>query len=366
MGLRLGTSAACSVIRQVCTACPAVCGPCRCAAAFPSTRSACTCQAGGGAQCRLPLPSPVAAAALHCLQARVANWLHIQRTRGKYINQDIRKSRWGTPPGARRARRAPPRVSHPAGHPAPTAARMAARPVSRCNPHAPTWPPVHAHRGYRNPEFFAKMVEHLEIDQYGTSFAPEVRRRAARARRQPPPLCRAWCWPGRMLGSTGPGTGEPPTNTHTHRGAPSHCAARCAHPPTPPHPIPRQVFDPKSLPKEDYLVALQREWAAEEERRKAARAAGQGRVEFHKSCERPPSLAPRAGGQRDGYRHRGLCMAAPVGFGKARVLCQPALLSTSPHSTSSHAVPHPVATLARPRLLQPPTPAWCSLLSSPG
>ncbi len=29
-------------------------------------------------------------------------------------------------------------------------------------------------RGYRNPEFFAKMVEHLEIDQYGTSFAPEV------------------------------------------------------------------------------------------------------------------------------------------------------------------------------------------------
>lgn len=30
-------------------------------------------------------------------------------------------------------------------------------------------------RGYRNPEFFAKMVEHLEIQQYGTSFAPEVR-----------------------------------------------------------------------------------------------------------------------------------------------------------------------------------------------
>lgn len=29
-------------------------------------------------------------------------------------------------------------------------------------------------RGYRNPEFFAKMVEHLEIDQYGTSFAPDV------------------------------------------------------------------------------------------------------------------------------------------------------------------------------------------------
>lgn len=46
-----------------------------------------------------------------------------------------------------------------------------------------------------------------------------------------------------------------------------------------------QVFDPKSLPPEDYLDALQREWAAEDERRKAARAAGQGRVEFHKSCE---------------------------------------------------------------------------------
>ena len=31
------------------------------------------------------------------------------------------------------------------------------------------------------------------------------------------------------------------------------------------------------------MDALAREWAAEEERRKAARAAGQGRVEFHKS-----------------------------------------------------------------------------------
>jgi hypothetical protein len=27
------------------------------------------------------------------VQARVANWLHLQRTRGKYINQEIRKSR---------------------------------------------------------------------------------------------------------------------------------------------------------------------------------------------------------------------------------------------------------------------------------
>jgi hypothetical protein len=30
-------------------------------------------------------------------------------------------------------------------------------------------------RGYRNPEFFAKMVEHMEIQQYGTAFDPEVR-----------------------------------------------------------------------------------------------------------------------------------------------------------------------------------------------
>lgn len=29
-------------------------------------------------------------------------------------------------------------------------------------------------RGYRNPEFFRKMVEHLEIDEIGSSFAPEV------------------------------------------------------------------------------------------------------------------------------------------------------------------------------------------------
>lgn len=35
---------------------------------------------------------------MHCsrapLQAKVASWLHVQRTRGKYINDEIRKSRW--------------------------------------------------------------------------------------------------------------------------------------------------------------------------------------------------------------------------------------------------------------------------------
>ena len=44
-----------------------------------------------------------------------------------------------------------------------------------------------------------------------------------------------------------------------------------------------QVFDPSSLPPEDYLDALTKEQKEEEERRKAARAAGQGRVEFTKS-----------------------------------------------------------------------------------
>lgn len=47
-----------------------------------------------------------------------------------------------------------------------------------------------------------------------------------------------------------------------------------------------QVFDPHSLPKEDFIEELQREWAAEEERRKAQRAAT-GRIEFHKSASNP-------------------------------------------------------------------------------
>lgn len=29
-------------------------------------------------------------------------------------------------------------------------------------------------RGYRNPEFFRKMVEHYEINQYGSCFPSEV------------------------------------------------------------------------------------------------------------------------------------------------------------------------------------------------
>ena len=43
------------------------------------------------------------------------------------------------------------------------------------------------------------------------------------------------------------------------------------------------VWDPAALPPEDYVAALQKDWAAEEERRKAHRAAS-GRVEFVKSA----------------------------------------------------------------------------------
>lgn len=92
---------------------------------------------------------------------------------------------------------------------------LAAPCCSACLPSAACAPLGYC-RGYRNPEFFAKMVDFLEIQQYGTSFPPDV-------------------------------------------------------------------WDPSALPPEDYLDALAKEWAAEEERRKAARAAGQGRVEFAKS-----------------------------------------------------------------------------------
>lgn len=158
-------------------------------------------------------------------------------------------------------------------------------------------------RGYRNPEFFAKMVEHLEIDQYGTSFAPEVcfgvwvwgrwrvvRSAAWRLTSTAPavhPRCR-WWWRHQLCNHhqlcTRGVVPRPPSYPEGSLGHPAalvHCR-----PPPPPHPATsKQVFDPKALAPEDYLDALQREWAAEEERRKAARAAGQGRVEFHKSGE---------------------------------------------------------------------------------
>jgi len=44
--------------------------------------------------------------------------------------------------------------------------------------------------------------------------------------------------------------------------------------------FPQEVFDPGALPLSDSLEALQREWAAEEERRRALRASGVGRIEF--------------------------------------------------------------------------------------
>ena len=55
------------------------------------------------------------------VQAKVATWLAMQQQRGRYINTELRHS-----------------------------------------------------RSYRNPEFFRKMVEYLEIDEYGSNFRPEV------------------------------------------------------------------------------------------------------------------------------------------------------------------------------------------------
>ena len=55
-------------------------------------------------------------------------------------------------------------------------------------------------------------------------------------------------------------------------------------------PAAHQVFDPRGLCKEDYIEELQKEWAAEEERRKVQRQAT-GRIEFTKSASQP-NLAP--------------------------------------------------------------------------
>lgn len=44
--------------------------------------------------------------------------------------------------------------------------------------------------------------------------------------------------------------------------------------------LPPESFDPGALPQEDTLEALKAEWAAEEERRRAARASGAGKIEF--------------------------------------------------------------------------------------
>lgn len=75
---------------------------------------------------------------------------------------------------------------------------------------------LRASRAYRNPEFFRKMVDYWEIDEYGTAFS-------------------------------------------------------------------ETIFDPHNVPPEDMLTALQSEWASEEARRRAARAAGTGRIEFTKA-----------------------------------------------------------------------------------
>jgi hypothetical protein len=53
------------------------------------------------------------------------------------------------------------------------------------------------------------------------------------------------------------------------------------------------VFDPASLPTEDRVGALRAEWAAEEERRRASRAAGTARIEFTRAAA-PPAPAASA------------------------------------------------------------------------
>ena len=54
------------------------------------------------------------------------------------------------------------------------------------------------------------------------------------------------------------------------------------------------VFDPAALPAADTLPSLQKEWAEEEERRRAVRAAGTGRIEFTKEAPAHSALATSA------------------------------------------------------------------------
>lgn len=54
--------------------------------------------------------------------------------------------------------------------------------------------------------------------------------------------------------------------------------------------FPSGTFDPGSLPEEDSLESLKKDWAAEEERRRAARAAGTARIDFTRSAPQHGSL----------------------------------------------------------------------------
>lgn len=53
--------------------------------------------------------------------------------------------------------------------------------------------------------------------------------------------------------------------------------------------FPPGTFDPGSLPEEDNLDSLKKEWAIEEERRRAARAAGTARIDFTRGAPQPTS-----------------------------------------------------------------------------
>jgi hypothetical protein len=202
------------------------------------------------------------------------------------------------------------------------------------------------------------MVEHMEIQQYGTAFDPEVRvvqstRHPSHPRSTPfVPACEP-CSAARALQCSSAAAQQ--------LGLAMCCNRQWLIMPVC---FPPQVFDPSSLPNEDYLDALQKEWAAEEERRKAARAAGQGRVEFQKSCEQggkrcclhacmPSSSAISAAGRlstwvsESGWRH------FPADFAVA--LLTPCAAASQPNLAQPGLKPG--LNMPQPPTLQPPPPS---------
>ena len=107
------------------------------------------------------------------LQRKIENWIRIQETQGRTVYEEIQKSRHAES-GLRLSveqNRAPcgcqPRAS-PGTAPCSSAARLVQ------HPHCPHR--LSPRRGYRNPEFFRKMIEHYDIKQYGSCLPAEVLR----------------------------------------------------------------------------------------------------------------------------------------------------------------------------------------------
>ena len=73
--------------------------------------------------------------------------------------------------------------------------------------------------------------------------------------------------------------------------------------------FPPETFDPGALPEEDTIDSLKKEWAVEEERRRAARAAGTSRIDFVRSGP-PPAVHPSSG--------TGIATAAAVAAAQAK------------------------------------------------